>query len=163
MVLDKNGKLFGKINIIDVAVILIAAAVVVGIFVRFTGGAGKIVTETKKVEYTVQIKGVRGYTVDALREMGQVTDKKYATVVGEITNVEVEDALHESTTASGKIKTVRLPDRYDCLVTIVTDGKESDSGYFNNNNDELSVGRDYNIYSKYVSTSGVIKSVATVD
>ena len=68
MILDKNGKLFGKINIIDVAVILVAIAVVIGVFVRFTGGAGKIVKETKKIEYVVQISGVRGYTVDALEK-----------------------------------------------------------------------------------------------
>ncbi len=162
MILDKNGKLFGKINIIDVAVILVAIAVVIGVFVRFTGGAGKIVKETKKIEYVVQISGVRGYTVDALEKKGLVTDKKYAAVVGEITNVEKEPAIHESTMANGEIKKVSLPEKYDCMVTITTDGKESDNGYFNNNNDEISVGRDYSLYSKYVSTTGVIKSVKVV-
>lgn len=163
MILDKNGKLFGKINIIDVAVILAAIAVVIGVFVRFTGGAGKLVTETKKIEYVVQINGVRGYTVDALKEQGLVTDKKYAAVVGEITKVEETAATHESTTAAGEIKKTNLPDRFDCLVTITSDGKESDSGYFNSNNDEISVGREYSIYSKYVSTTGVIKSVRVVE
>lgn len=163
MILDKNGKLFGKINIIDLAVILAAVAVVIGVFVRFTGGAGKLVTETKKIEYVVQVNGVRGYTVDALEKKGVVTDKKYATVVGEIAEVEDIPAVHESTTASGEIKKAPLPDRFDCMVTIVTDGKESDNGYFNSNNEEISVGREYTIHSKYVETSGVIKSVKVVE
>ena len=39
MIVDKNGRLFGKINIIDAAVIIIVIAVIAGVFVRFTGGA----------------------------------------------------------------------------------------------------------------------------
>lgn len=163
MLLDKNGKLFGKINIIDLCVILLVIAVVIGVFVRFSGGAGKIVTQTKQIEYVVNVKGLRQYGVDAIERMGLVTDKKYSTVVGEITNVDVKEATHQSTTADGVVKDAKLPERFDCEVTIVTNGKEGSNGYFNNNNEELSVGREYQMYSKYVSTTGIIKSVTVLD
>ena len=38
MILDKNGKIGGKISIIDVGVILIVLVVIAGIFVRFGSG-----------------------------------------------------------------------------------------------------------------------------
>lgn len=161
MIIDKNGKLFGKINIIDLAVILAVIVVAVGVIVRFTGGAGKIVTEGTKIEYTVRVQGVRQYTVDALQKKGIITNKKYTAVVGEIKDVVVTPAKQRAVTANGQLVQAELPERYDCLVTIECDGKESSSGYFNSNNDELSTGRDYEIYSKYVSTNGLITGVKT--
>jgi hypothetical protein len=160
MVVDKNGRLFGKINIIDIAVILVVIAVIAGVFVRFTGGAGKIVTATRKIEFTVEIDGIRDFTVSALERKGVVTDKRYSVVTGEITDVQTTDAEYDSTRSDGKIVRAPMEDRYTSVVTIVTDGKESDSGYFDTNNEEIAVGREYTIYSKYVCTTGVIRTVS---
>ena len=159
MIVDKNGRLFGKINIIDIAVILVVLAVIAGVFVRFTGGAGKIVTATKKIEFVVEVEGVRDFTVDALMKKGAVTNKRYDVVTGEITSVSSKDAVHTSTKSDGTLVDAPMEDRYTCLVTIVTDGKESDSGYFDTNNEEIAVGREYTIYSKFVRTTGIIRKI----
>lgn len=159
MIVDKNGRLFGKVNIIDIAVILVVIAVIAGVFVRFTGGAGKIVTATKKIQFDVEVEGVRDFTVDALNKKGLVTNKRYDVVTGEITNVTTKDATHQSTKADGTLVNAPMQDRYTCMVTIVTDGKESDSGYFDTNNEEIAVGREYTIYSKFVSTTGIIRKI----
>lgn len=159
MIVDKNGRLFGKINIIDIAVILVVLAVIAGVFVRFTGGAGKIVTATKKIEFVVEVEGVRDFTVDALMRKGAVTNKRYDVVTGEITSVSAKDAVHTSTKSDGTLVDAPMEERYTCLVTIVTDGKESDSGYFDTNNEEIAVGREYTIYSKFVRTTGVIRKI----
>ncbi len=160
MIIDKNGRLFGKINIIDVAVILVVIAVIAGVFVRFTGGAGKIVTATKKIEFDVKVEAVRDFTVVALEKKGLVTNKNYDIVTGEITNVETTDATQKATKVDGTLVAAPMEDRYTSVVTIVTDGKESDSGYFDSNNEELAVGREYTIYSKFAKTTGTITRVA---
>ena len=160
MIIDKNGRLFGKLNIIDLAVILAVIAVIAGIFVRFTGGAGKIVTASKKIEFEVKVEGVRDFTVNALDKKGFVTDKRYNVVTGEIEDVNTVDAVFESTKSDGTIVKAPMEDRFTCYVTIVTDGKESDSGYFDTNNEDIAVGRDYTIYSKYVTTTGIITKVS---
>ena len=159
MIVDKKGRLFGKINIIDLAVILAVIAVVAGVFVRFTGGAGKMVNAAKQIEFVVKVVGIRDFTVDALERQGAVTDKRYNVVTGEITDVVTEETYFDSTKADGTIVNAPMEERYTSYVTIVTDGKESDSGYFNTNNEDLAVGREYTIYSKYVCTTGTITSV----
>lgn len=160
MIIDKNGRLFGKVNIIDIAVILAVVAVVAGVFVRFTGGAGKIVTATKKIEFEVKVDGVRSFTVDALDKKGLVTNKNYDIVTGEITNVDTVDCVQKATKTDGTVVEAPLEERYTSTVTIVTDGKESDSGYFDSNNEEIAVGREYTIYSKFVKTTGTITRVS---
>lgn len=159
MIIDKNGRLFGKVNIIDIAVILAVIAVVLGVFVRFTGGAGKIVTATKKIEFEVKVDGVRSFTVDALNKKGLVTNKNYDIVTGEITNVDTSDCVQKATKTDGTVVEAPLEDRYTSTVTIVTDGKESDAGYFDSNNEEIAVGREYTIYSKFVKTTGTITKI----
>ena len=57
--IDEKGRLFGKINIVDLIVILVIviAAVVVGM--KFLGGSGSVINPTKTpVRYTVLVEGV---------------------------------------------------------------------------------------------------------
>ena len=57
--IDEKGRLFGKINIVDLIVILVIviAAVVVGM--KFLGGSGSAINPTKTpVRYTVLVEGV---------------------------------------------------------------------------------------------------------
>lgn len=161
MIMDKSGKLFGKLNIIDLAVILAVIAVIAGITLRFMGGTSRLVTENTQIEYTVRVKNVRSYTVDALQQKGVVTNKKYTAETGQITNVEVLPATHRSVTAEGKVIEASMPERYDCIVTITANGKETSSGYFDSDNNEISTGREQEINSKYVHTTGTIESIKT--
>lgn len=163
MILDKNGKIGGKVSIIDVGVILLVIVVIIGIFVRFGSGITTAVKSDKEFEYKVEISGVRQYTIDALNKKGKITDKNSVMDLGEITNVEIVPTQFQSTTASGEIITTDLPERYTCLVTIRARGKESDDSYIMNDSTELSVGRNVDVYSKYVKTSGDIVSVEVVE
>ncbi len=160
--MDKNGKMFGKISFIDIGFILVAAAMIFGIYMRFSSGAGKIITTPTEFEYVVKVSNVRRFTVDALNKRGSITDAKFQKVLGEIVDVKVEDTEMESVTSAGEVVNTVLPERYTCYVTIHSDGKEGESGYFNSMNDEISVGRGTSIYTKYVSTSGGIESIEII-
>lgn len=162
MIIDKNGKLGGKISIIDLAVILLILIVIGGLIMRFGSSVTTSVKSDAQFEYVVKVDGVREFTVDALEKKGVITDKKSEKILGEILDVEVKDAQFRSTTADGQIVETILPDRYTCYVTIKATGKESDEGYIMGDSNELSVGRTIDIYSKYVKTSGEIKSVKVV-
>lgn len=163
MILDKNGKIGGKVSIIDIFVILIVLVVIIGIFARFGNGMTAAVQSNEKFEFTVKVTGVREYTIDALNKKGKITDKNSEMDLGEITEVEIIPTEFQSTTANGEIVMTELPDRYTCLVTIVAYGKESDDSYIMDDSSELSVGRTIDIYSKYVKTSGEIMSVKVAE
>jgi hypothetical protein len=161
--MNKDGNIKGKFNIIDLLVIILIIAVVVGICVRFGSHVTTAVKSDEDFEYVVRVESVRDYTVDALEKMGKVTDKKSTLDLGEIVNVEKEPAKFLSETADGEMVYASQPDRYTAYVTIRTKGKESDNSYITADSNELSVGRVTEIISKYVHTSGKIMSVKKLD
>ena len=161
--MDKNGKIKGKVSIIDILVILLIVVVIVGIGARYGSRITSAVQSDKEFEYVLRVENVREYTVNALQRKGKITDKKSEKDLGEITDVRVENATQQSVTASGEVMFSELPDRYTCFVTIIGKGKESDDNYILNDTTELSVGRNIDLYSKYVKTSGDIASVKVLD
>ncbi len=163
MIIDRKGKLFGKISIIDLAVILIVIAVIGGVAYRFGGSASIMAKSTTEFEYVVEVENVRGYTVDALQKMGRVGDAKNKVDIGEIIDVQVEEALFQSVTADGRVTESVLPERSNCIVTLRSTGSESDNSYFTADNTELSVGKDFTINSKYVTTIGKIREIKVID
>lgn len=159
MILDEKGKIGGKVSIVDLFVILLVIVVVLGIFMRFGSKITTAVKSSERFEFVVKVDNVRQYTIDALQKKGKITDKKSNLDLGEIKDVKVIPTEFQSTTASGEIVVTDLPDRYTCLVTIEAKGKESEDGYIMDDTTELSVGRNIDLYSKYVKTSGDIMSV----
>ena len=157
--MDKNGKIGGKISIIDIAVIILIIAAAIGITIRFTSGTTSAVTSNITLRYVVKVNAVRSFTVDALGKSSLLTDKKAELDLGEIKNIETADSKIQSTTTSGKIKWSNLPDKYTCMVTIESQGRESEEGYVIDDTTELSVGRTMEIDTKYVKTTGEIRSV----
>lgn len=159
MLLDKNGKIGGKISIIDAAAILLAIVLAAGIGVRYGSRITKAVKSHETFRYVVRVSTVRDYTVTALKKGGNVTDKRSEKVLGQIKDVQVEETVENATTADGRIVDVEVPERYTCYVTIEADGKESDESYILDDSTELAVGRTVELYSQYCKTSGEIKSV----
>lgn len=161
--MDKNGKIAGKISVIDILVIVLVIAVIAGIAARYGSKITKAVKSSEKFEYVLRVENVREYTVKALEKKGKVTDKKSEKDLGEITNVQVETATQQSTTADGRVTMPEIPDRYTCFVTIRSMGRESDDNYILDDSTELSVGRNIDLISKYAKTSGDIVSVKVMD
>ncbi len=161
--MNKDGNIKGKFNIIDLLVIVLIIAVIAGIFVRFGSKITTAVKSDEEFEYTVKLESVRQYTVDALEKKGKLSDKKATVDLGEIIDVRTEPASFLSETADGRMVYAKQPGRYTVYVTIRTRGKESDNSYITADSEELSVGRNTEIYSKYVHTTGFITSVKKLD
>lgn len=67
--MDKNGKLFGKINIIDLLVIIIAVAVVAAVALKMTGHMGAVRSEAgTNITYTVRVEGVNQEVYDNIQK-----------------------------------------------------------------------------------------------
>lgn len=159
MIIDKKGKLFGKLNIIDLFVILFIIAAAIGIGARFFSGAAEDVRSKTAFTYVVEIEGVRSYTVDALAKKGPVIDTKSKKTVGEITDVSYQPMKTQSMKADGTTVFAEVPDKYTALVTVSSEGNETDKGYFVGENIELSVGTTINMATKYVNSTGKVKSI----
>ncbi len=160
--MDKSGKIKGKFSIIDILVILLIIVAIIGFATRFGSNVTKSVTSDVHFKYVIKVEGVRSYTVDALQKKGVVTDKRALEYVGDVVDVKAEDGKINSILSDGTMREITQPERYDCYVTIEANGRESDDGYILKDTTELSVGREVELITKYVHTSGTIETIEIV-
>ena len=73
--MDKNGKIGGKVSIIDILVVVLVVAVIVGIVARYGSSVTGAVKSNKQFEYVLKVERVRQYTVDALRKKARLQIK----------------------------------------------------------------------------------------
>ena len=156
--MNKQGKIFGKINIIDLLAILVVVVAVVGIAIRFTSSASKNVTNKTEFSYVVELDDVRIYTVEALQKKGITTDKQ-GNVLGEITDVKYEPKTEQVILENGESKMVEKPERYTVYVTLKGNGKEASDAYFVGENTELSAGANIKMFTKYANCTGKVFKV----
>ena len=160
---NRDGKIKGKFNIIDILAIVLVVVVIAGIVWRFGSSVTTAVKSDSEFTYTVRVEAVRDYTIKALEKGGKITDKNSTMDLGEIVDVKVEPATKTEERADGIIVDSEVPDRFTAYVTIKTFGKEADNSYIAADSNELSVGRTTEIFSKHVHTSGKIISVEKND
>lgn len=163
MLIDKNGKIGGKVSIIDILAVIVILVAVIGIAFRFVSSPSKSARQRVKLSYVVEINGVREYTVNAINKKGTVIDAKQKCLIGEITEVSSKQQTMEQFDSKGNVVYAEVPNKYSVEVTILSDGKESDSGYFVGNDTVLSVGSDISIATKYVNSSGKVKKIEKID
>lgn len=145
---SKNGKLFGKISVIDIAVVLLLVVLVVGVALRFNGSTGESVSGSS-YECVVKVKNVRDYTVKALEKGGQVYDKTTKEYIGTIVGVTSEPAAEPLALADGTHALAPAEGRYTAYVTISFTGKESSDGYYTAANQQISPGGTLTINAKF--------------
>ena len=165
MKIDENGKINGKVSIIDIFAIAIVLVAVIGISLRFVALQIKEAKEGKKavtLSYVVEIEGVRHYTVDALEKRGDVIDISQKKVLGKVVDVKSKNQKVEQFLNDGTIVDSEIPDKYVAHVTILSDAVESNKGYYLKNDSELSVGANISIATKYVNSSGRVISIKKV-
>jgi hypothetical protein len=129
---DNKGRLFGKVSIIDVAIILIIVAVVTGslyklkLFDRHT-------SDEQLVAVTILLREVSLETVEALRVGDQLTESTENLPLGIIVKKEVRKALKDAPTADGRLVAAESPNKFDVVLT--TEGNLRVTG------DQVFVGR----------------------
>lgn len=161
--MNKNGKIFGIISIVDVLVILAIIFMGVSIYARVNSQNSKITTENKHLEYTILVEDVRINTVNALEKGGKIYDSKTKESMGEIKGIEYTPAKYNVVKNTGEVVRVEYPERYDVKVKVNIDGRTNESGYYSADNKYLSVGTTTTISSKYVLTNGEIIEIASCD
>lgn len=158
--MNKNGKVFGIISIVDIIVILAIIFMGVSIYTRATSSNSKITTENKHLEYTMLIRDVRINTINALEKGGKISDSKTKEDMGEIVGVEYTPSTYNLVINGGTTIKAEYPERFDVRLKVKIDGKINDSGYYSADNKYLSSGTTATITSKYVLTSGEIIEIA---
>ena len=160
MIIDKNGKLFHKVSVVDILIILVILLCIAGAFIRFSGLLGDNKATPVQIEYFLKVNQVRDKGADALMKKGELysslSDEAY---MGTIVNVEKNVNDDYSVLVDGSIVKTSATDRYDVLITVQVDGRQTGTALYTKDGKRIEVGSLEYIATKWVSAEAEIKSV----
>lgn len=158
-IIDEKGKFFGKINIIDLLIVVVIFALAIATFVKFRTSDAYMSKDTV-IEYTLLVENVRMPTVDAINDKKDgIIDYETKKEIGDIVDTEISGASELELMTDGTYKEVKFKDKYDVLLTLRTKGTETEDNFFTLSGKKLVVGDNITIYNEYASTSGKVKSI----
>lgn len=161
MVMDQKGKLFGKVSIIDLLILLFVIVAIVATVYKFQFSTHKDVnTAEGKIVYTLKVQGVRDFTADQFAAGDEVYDKESNKAIGTIAEVRKEGAEEFVNMADGTFVMQDIPNKYDVYLTIESDARITDEGYFANGTKQIGAYSNLNIYTQKVEVYAQVQDVA---
>lgn len=164
-IIDRNGRLFGKISVIDVLVILVVLVMAAALYFKgrqtHTGGA---VTE-QKITFQVRARGVDNYVADHILVGDGLYDKAYSSggrAIGEIKEVQVErdpGMLLADKLTDGTAAMLEAEDTVDLLITVEGRGLAADGSYSINRVYDLGVNSARNYCTKHADFTGMVAAI----
>jgi hypothetical protein len=123
MLFDKKGKLFGKISIVDILIVVIIIAVAGGVYYKF-GHSGTVSAFTRppdKIQVSFNSETLPKYIVDNIKVGDVVIDRVQTITIGKVIDVIVGPDLEYEPNSEGKVTLSSRPDY--CSVTVVVEGQ----------------------------------------
>ena len=161
-IMDNNGRLFGKISIIDVLVIAVVAVLAVAMYLKTnTMTHTSTALPSDVIEYEVKVQNVQPYVAEAIRVGDKVYDEDNPSVgcVGEITAVETMPGTEQVTFRDGTADIVTTQDTVDLRVSIRGEGLIDGKSYLLNRVYSLGVNSARNFQTTYVRFTGTVAAI----
>lgn len=160
--IDRDGRLFGKISILDVIVLVVAAVLVAAVYLKNqmpqTGGT----VSTVPVVYQMRLQNQPQEMLEAIQEGDQLFDPARSTggSLGEITEIQVSDGTNQASLDDGTVAMVPAQGYYDLLLTIEGQALvESDGTVLLNRVYALGVNSNRTFTTKYASFVGRVMNI----
>lgn len=162
-IIDRNGRLFGKISIIDVLVIVVVAVMAVALYVKtnhkeITGTTA----ENPSIKFQILVEGVRTYVGDAVQVGDKLYDLDYSSggeALGKITAIEVMPGSSLTEFSDGTSEVVPMEDCVNLLLTVEGEGIVNDGFYSINRVYNLGVNSHRNYYTRFAQFKGTVYSI----
>lgn len=129
-IIDKKGKLFGKISVIDIIIVLSIVFVGVVFILNSRGKVELPVSVDSTVEYTTVLKAYNLNTTSI--EPFTVGDNVYSSsgeLIGKITNIEVKQGYTKEKLQDGTYIDFPNPEYIDYFLTVEGTGTLTDKGF----------------------------------
>lgn len=160
-IIDKNGRLFGRISVIDVLVLLVAAVMAVALYIKNTQ---RDITSTSRgndeIVFQVMVPGIRTYVADAVQVddllFENATDSGGA--LGRITDIEVLPGTKSADfDADGTVDPDAPVDGcVNLLLTVKGEGIRANGEYMLNRVYHLGVNQKRDFCTKYALIPGTV-------
>ena len=157
--IDEKGRLFGKISVIDLSILLLVVFIAIGAFLKFMVLEQTTITvEAAPVSYTLEITNVRDWTAHNIR----AGDTLYVTgtAVGTVRAVEMRPHRVTISSNDGTVWWGDVPERYVVEVEVAGNATVSDGRVLVSRTVPLGVGTSTTIfttrYAEFYATVGEI-------
>ncbi|OUQ76418.1 DUF4330 domain-containing protein [Flavonifractor sp. An100] len=159
--IDHNGRLFGKISVIDVLVLAVVVVLAAALYFKSNQTHTGTSVTNNEITYQVLASGVRNYVADAVREGDYMYDQDRSSggTLGKIVSIEVLPSGKMAEFNDGTVDTVPVEDGVNLLLTIQGSGILSDGRYLLNRVYDLGVNSSRNFYTPYAQFTGVVTSI----
>lgn len=158
-IIDRDGRLFGKISIVDVIVLLVVAAMVAAVYVKTHKPQTGSNVGTTTVVYQMELENQPEYMLDAIQVGDQMFDKERSTggSLGTITDIQVSGGTYEGKLNDGTVAMLPAEDCYNILLTIEGEALiEGNGSVMLNRIYSLGVNSNRNFNTKYADFVGTI-------
>lgn len=158
--IDKKGRLFGLINVIDLLVIILVMVVVA----RFAIKANQkpLANVEKKLEVVLLVKDVRDATANVIKEGDIVRETKTNNLLGSVTKVEVKPAETLVNTADGRILKVQHPVLKDVYITLEGTGTVGENAIVLGGT-EIRIGTTLQVKTNIYSVASTVMEIKVKD
>ncbi len=162
-ILDRNGRLFGKISIIDLLVVAMVVLLGLGLYVKTSDNTVTAFSDNKPIVYQVTFHNLRNYVADAIHEGDLLYDDDKPDTGGSLGKITKVERLPASILMEFDDGTVveETPADDSCNVVITVEGSGSIDGktYKLNRVYPLGINSNRNLCTKYVMCTGVISAI----
>lgn len=159
--IDEKGRLFGRISVIDLLILLAVAGLGLGYVYRQTSrDLQQIVSADKTFYVTVVSAQLREFNLDAVAE-GDIFHKQYERQpLGSVVKVEAVQSRDVLTKSNGTALLAPVEGRYDLYVTLECTGSMTAVGYYINGNVQVSDGAKITVLSNRLMLDGEVYAVS---
>lgn len=157
--LDNKGRLFGKVNIIDLGVLFVLIIAVALCVLKFSPAPKIAERESTKFQYTLSVSGVRDFTLDAFQVGDELFEATAEKSVGKVVSVDYEKAKGYIYDVNGNIIERDIPERYELKLLVECDGYKVNGGYETVDGEKIQLNRGIGVFNKYCQTNFAIDSV----
>lgn len=164
-IIDRNGRLFGKISVIDVLVILVVLVMAAALYFKgHQAHTGAAVTE-QAIIFQIRARGVNEYVAAAIQKGDGVYDSVYPSggrALGEITDIQVErdpGTKLRPDLGDGTSGLVEADGTVDLLITVQGQGLINGKNYSLNRVYDLGVNSSRNYCTKRAAFIGTVADI----
>lgn len=121
--IDKKGKLFGVVNILDLFILLMVLAFAAGgIYLYKTTKTEQEYLPTEKIEFDIEFKGISMEKADAIKIGQSVTETRSGITLGTIFDKNVKESVEiVKDIDKGKFVKTIIPEKYDVTISLNAD------------------------------------------
>lgn len=160
-IIDEKGKLFGLINIFDLAILLVIVLVAGTVGYKVLGGRLSGTASNGQSKYylvTIKCEQASEKAAQALKPGDKIYRDRYGFLDAEIQNISYEDAVMYVETSDGEVVKTLHPELKDIYVDIKI-GAPSNSSIIKLGDDQVNIGYEIIIKTDRVYSRGIVEDI----